>query len=454
MSSPPSAAAAQRQDEGPKPPRAPPHTRHSRAFVTLLAAEELCDMMFTCELMADPVVASDGITYERDSIQLWMKTHDVSPHTNTPFDNKKLIPNIGYRNMIAAWCKENGVPVPVAPKRVAEATAAGGGAASAPSLEKPRVTCALHANEPLRVFCKDCCRFVCVLCAVDTDVCKSHATKAFKPLLEELKADREGWARAREECARSAEQLCAAIQADADAKKQAIDAEVVVLQQQVRCATTERCAALGKIVQKQTERERQVIGAARSPHTMVKNSASAAARVIASALDRAKAVIPPASAAEFQAAAAPAAAVGHVLVAEAVVDPEEPFAAMGGLSGSALLQRVRDGNKAQQFAALLKGRLPGMSYRLLYTWSRDGRSAASFHQRCDNQVCSRAFVRSAAARVTAGAGAHARYRALHHGPHVRRLRERAVEQRKRRDQRCWMLSVPGRKSSRRRPHLL
>jgi hypothetical protein len=128
--------------------------------------------------------------------------------------------------------------------------------------------------------------------------------------------------------------------------------------------------------------------------------------------------------------------------------------AMGGLSGSALLQRVGDGNKVQQFAALLRGKLPGRSYRLLYTWSRDGRSAASFHQRCDNQVCSRTFVRSAAARVTAGAGAHARHRALHHGPHVRRLRERAVAQLIQLHRRCGMLPVPGRKSSRRRPHLL
>ena len=68
-------------------------------------------MMFRCELMADPVVASDGITYERDSIELWMKSHDVSPHTNTPFDHKMLIPNITVRKMIAAWCEENGVPV-------------------------------------------------------------------------------------------------------------------------------------------------------------------------------------------------------------------------------------------------------------------------------------------------------------------------------------------------------
>ena len=353
------------------------------------------------------------------------------------------------------------MPVPVAPKRVAEAAAAGGGAALAPLLQKPHVTCALHDDEPVRVFCKDCCRGVCTLCAVDTDVCKSHATKAFKPLLEELKADREGWARAREECARSAEQLCAAIQADADAKIHAITAEASELQQQVRCAAAARSAALGAIVQKRVEREELVAGAAASPDVAVKDSAAAA--VVASALDRAKAAIPPASAAEFRAAAAPAAAVGHVLVAEAVVDPEDAaaraaahaaaVAAMAGLLGGALLQRVADGNKVQQFAALLRGRLPGRSYRLLYTWSRDSRSA-SFHQRCDNQVCSRAFVRCAAARVTAGAGAHARHRALHHGPHVRRLRERAVEQCRQLHQRCRMLPVPGRKSSRRRPHLL
>jgi hypothetical protein len=431
--------------------------------VTLFAAEELCDMMFGCELMAEPVVASDGITYERDSIELWMKTHDVSPHTNTPFDHKMLIPNVMARKLVASWCEENGVPVPVAPKRAAEPVATGGGAALAALLQKPHVTCALHDDEPLRVFCKDCCRGVCTLCAVDIDVCKSHATKAFKPLLEELQVDREGWARAQEECTRSAEQLCAAIQADADAKIHAITAEASELQQQVRCAAAARSAALGAIVQKRVEREELVAGAAASPDVAVKDSAAAA--LVASALDRAKAVIPPASAAEFRAAAAPAAAVGHVLVADAVVDPEDAaaraaaahaaaVAAMGGLSGSTLLQRVGDGNKVQQFAALLRGRLPGRSYRKLYTWSTDGRSAASFHQRCDNQVSARAFARAAAARVTAGAGADARHRALHHGPHVRRLRKRAVDQCKRLDQRCGMLPVPGRKSSRRRPHLL
>jgi hypothetical protein len=324
-------------------------------------------MMFRCELMADPVFASDGITYERDSIELWMKTHDVSPHTNKPFDNKMLVPNIMARKMVAAWCEQNGVPVPIVSKREAEPAAAGGGAALAPLLQKPHVTCVLHDDEPVRVFCRDCCRGVCTLCAVDTDICKSHATKAFKPLLEELKVDREGWARAQEECARSAEQLCTAIQADADAKIHAITAEASALLQQVRSAAATRSAALGAIVQKRVEREELVAGAAVSPDVAVKDSAAAA--VVASALDRAKASIPPASAAEFRAAAAPAAAVGHVLVAEAVVDPEDAaaraaaahaaaVAAMGGRSVGVRLPRVPVFFNVQQMQQLLPQQFP------------------------------------------------------------------------------------------------
>jgi hypothetical protein len=60
--------------------------------------------------------------------------------------------------------------------------------------------------------------------------------------------------------------------------------------------------------------------------------------------------------------------------------------AAGGPAGSALLRRVTDKNKVQQFSALMSCRLPGRSYRLLYTWSTDGRSNDSFHARCDNKV--------------------------------------------------------------------
>jgi hypothetical protein len=277
-------------------------------------------MMFGCDLMADPVVASDGMTYERNSIELWMKAHDVSPHSNTPFDHKMLTPIITIRKLISAWCEQNGVPVPITSKRVVEPAAAGGGAAVAPLLQKPQVTCAAHPKEPLRVFCRDCCHSVCVMCAVDTKRCKAHATEALDALMEELQADGEGWARAQEECRRGSEQLCATIQADADAKIQTIVAEAAALQQEVRSAAAARSTALGAIVDKRRERAELVTGAAASPDIAVKGSAAAA--VVASALDRVKAPMPSASAAEFRAVAAPAAVVGYVLVADAVLDPE------------------------------------------------------------------------------------------------------------------------------------
>jgi hypothetical protein len=271
--------------------------------------------------------------------------------------------------------------------------------------------CPRHSNERVRVFCLDCDGAVCTLCPADTDLCKAHTTKLFDPLLQELKTDREGWARAQWECDEGAEQLCAAIEADGDTKvrvySEAVAAEVAQLQQQVRSAAAARSAAFGAILLKREEREELVAGASVHPDVAVKGSAAAA--VVACALRRVRAPIPPACAAEFRAAAAPAAAVGQVIVAAAVVDPEDEAvraaaaaaaaaaaeaeaaaaaaaAVIAALGGSTLLQRVADRNKVQQFAALMGTKLPGKRYRLLYTWSRDGRSNASFHQRCDNQV--------------------------------------------------------------------
>ena len=107
----------------------------------------------------------------------------------------------------------------------------------APLLQKPQVMCAAHPKEQLRVFCQDCCHSVCVLCAVDVKLCKKHGTEALDTLIEELKTEREEWARAQEECQRGAEQLCLHIQADADAKIQRISNEAATLQQQVRAVT-------------------------------------------------------------------------------------------------------------------------------------------------------------------------------------------------------------------------
>ena len=190
-------------------------------------------MCFGGGLMAEPVVAADGKTYDRDSIEEWMKTRNISPLTNTPFIHKFLTPNDMARDLIAKWCEQNGVPVPVAPKREAEEVVAGGGVAEATLLHKPKVMCSAHPKEQLRVFCLGCDRAVCIICAVDSDLCKAHTTKALDTLIEELKAEREEWAGAQEECRHSIEQLCVAVQADADTKIQCISRQAAELQQQV-----------------------------------------------------------------------------------------------------------------------------------------------------------------------------------------------------------------------------
>ena len=47
----------------------------------------------TNELMVDPVLASDGYTYERDAILTWFSTKNTSPMTNAILDNKDLKKN-------------------------------------------------------------------------------------------------------------------------------------------------------------------------------------------------------------------------------------------------------------------------------------------------------------------------------------------------------------------------
>ena len=148
----------------------------------------------------------------------------VAPLTSEPFAHKFLTPNDLARELIAEWCEQNGRPVPVAPKREAAQAAAGRGAAAA-LLQKPSVMCSAHAKEQLRFFCMGCDKAVCVICAGDSDLCKTHTTKALDTLIQELKADREEWAQVQKECRLVAEQLCLAIQADADGKIQCITRE-------------------------------------------------------------------------------------------------------------------------------------------------------------------------------------------------------------------------------------
>ena len=299
-------------------------------------------MIFGTALMADPVVAADGFTYERASIEQWLEDHNTSPTTGDELDHAMLNPNHAMRKQVAAWCDQNGRPPPVAQKRPTQKKPSGGGsAAPLPLIHKPQITCAVHAGEQLLVFCTNCCRMVCVCCAVDSDFCKLHVTKAYKSLMEELKADKEAWGRAQRECDDAAQQLCADIQADGDAKVQAILTQIASLQSTVRSIAAARSAAFGAIVQKREEREELVAGAAASPDVAVKGSPAAC--VIASALHRAKSAIPSSSAAEFRAADAPAAAVGLLVVAADVVDPEDE-AARAAAAAEAAAQKVCGGH--------------------------------------------------------------------------------------------------------------
>ena len=59
---------------------------------------------FTCplslETMVDPVVAADGVTYERAIVERWLREHDTSPANGAKLAHKFLTPNLALRDMI------------------------------------------------------------------------------------------------------------------------------------------------------------------------------------------------------------------------------------------------------------------------------------------------------------------------------------------------------------------
>ncbi|KAJ1263352.1 hypothetical protein BS78_09G177800 [Paspalum vaginatum] len=73
-------------------------------------------MDFRCpislDLMRDPVVASSGQTYDRESITRWFGSgKPTCPKTGQVLPSLELVPNKALKNLIARWCRENGVPV-------------------------------------------------------------------------------------------------------------------------------------------------------------------------------------------------------------------------------------------------------------------------------------------------------------------------------------------------------
>lgn len=54
----------------------------------------------TWEMFQDPVIASDGNTYERHAIQQWFQENNNSPLTFIPLEDKTLIPNLLVKRIV------------------------------------------------------------------------------------------------------------------------------------------------------------------------------------------------------------------------------------------------------------------------------------------------------------------------------------------------------------------
>jgi hypothetical protein len=63
--------------------------------------------------MVDPVLGSDGRTYERSAITEWLRTHTTSPITREPMTAASLTPNYALRSMIE---RHNTTVMTVVPK--------------------------------------------------------------------------------------------------------------------------------------------------------------------------------------------------------------------------------------------------------------------------------------------------------------------------------------------------
>jgi ankyrin repeat protein len=60
----------------------------------------------TSQVMIDPVLATDGRTYEREAIAEWLESHDTSPLTNEKLPSKQLIPNVDKKSDISEFLDE------------------------------------------------------------------------------------------------------------------------------------------------------------------------------------------------------------------------------------------------------------------------------------------------------------------------------------------------------------
>lgn len=88
----------------------------------------------TQEVMKDPVIGPDGVTYERSAIEAWFAAgHATSPLTRTPLTSRQLVPNLALRGAIEEALAAGWMPAP-APSLAA-------GAAATAHAEPPPAPC-------------------------------------------------------------------------------------------------------------------------------------------------------------------------------------------------------------------------------------------------------------------------------------------------------------------------
>ena len=63
----------------------------------------------TQALMEDPVLATDGHTYERRAIEAWLARRLTSPRTGGELQAPTVFPNHSMRRMIIEWREAHGV---------------------------------------------------------------------------------------------------------------------------------------------------------------------------------------------------------------------------------------------------------------------------------------------------------------------------------------------------------
>lgn len=61
------------------------------------------DKIFTLDVMEEPVIATDGFTYEKRCILEWFRTKRTSPMTGAVLSSTQLIPNCSLKSHIHHW---------------------------------------------------------------------------------------------------------------------------------------------------------------------------------------------------------------------------------------------------------------------------------------------------------------------------------------------------------------